>query len=293
MKPSRHISPWHWLLISIGCVLILVFLLTVIGKIHISGDSVIDGKKVAIVKVAGSIFNSEKVIKELDDIKERKDVVAVVLRVNSPGGGIAPSQEIYQKVKDLNETKPVVTSMGDVAASGGYYIALGSHTIVANPGTVTGSIGVIVNYPVVTELMEKVGVDVETIKSGDLKDAGSPTREVTDEDLSYFNDVVMNLHHQFVRVVAISRRLDKEVVEELADGRVYTGEQSLELGLIDTLGTFDDAIRLAGELGGIEGKPKTVEPKRRKPSLIDWLFGDKIQEVRNQFSIPRFEYRWR
>ena len=225
---------------------------------------------------------------------ERGDVKAIVFRVNSPGGAVAPSQEIFEKIKRLNAQLPIVTSVGSVAASGGYYSALGSAYIVANPGSITGSIGVIMDYPVATDLLEKIGLRFETVKSGDLKDAGSPTREVTDADRRYFQEVVRDMHEQFVEAVAWGRHMDVETVMELADGRVFTGRQSLELGLIDTIGTFDDAVAIAAELGDISGKPKLVRPKKDKPQFLGWFFEEAKTEIWSMLKVePAYRWHWR
>ncbi|NOZ03392.1 MAG: signal peptide peptidase SppA [FCB group bacterium] len=286
----RTVNRWVW--ISLGVILVL-YLFVRLFPMGGSRDGLGLGPKVGIVKLEGPIFTSERIVEELSELAEREDVKAIVLRINSPGGAVAPSQEIYEKVKSLRGQKPVVVSVGSMAASGGYYAALGSELIVANQGSITGSIGVILDYPVATELLDKIGLRFETVKSGSLKDAGSPTREVTDADRKYFQTIIRDLHSQFMTAVAENRNLALEDVKRLADGRVFTGTRSFELGLIDTLGTFEDALKIAGELGGIEGKPKTVKIRKKRPPLLEYLLGDLEQTASSWFnSGPAYRWRW-
>ena len=188
--------------------------------------------------------------------------------------------------------KPIVSSMGSVAASGGYYIALGSDTLIANPGTIVGSIGVIMNYPIATELLDKVGIKFETVKSGGLKDVGSYSREVTDADRRHLNEMVTNIHSQFVKAVEDNRSINRSELIKLADGRVFTGLQSKDLGLVDVLGTFEDAVILAGTLGDIKGKPKTVEINKKNNSLFD-LFTSNLEQATSSWFDELPAYRWR
>ena len=227
-----------------------------------------------IVKLEGPIFDVEDILKDLNYFAERSDVKAIVLRVNSPGGAVAPSQEIYEKVKTISLEKPVVTSVGSLAASGGFYAAVGSNKIVANRGSILGSIGVIVEYPVAVKLLDKIGLRFETITSGAAKDIGSPTREVTREDREALESVVNNLHQQFVDAVSSGRSLDRDFVLSIADGRVFTGEQSYELGLVDTLGTLDDAVSLAGHLASLEEIPERIYPEKKRYRLLDYFFNE-------------------
>lgn len=271
-------SPNRWIWISV-LILVAVILLARIFTSDSSSESLSLGPKIGIVTLEGPIIDGTAVIRNLDNMIGRSDVKALVFRINSPGGAVAPSQEIYERVKSINETCPVVVSIGSMAASGGYWAALGSSRIVANPGSVTGSIGVIMDYPIATDLLAKIGLKFETVKSGNLKDSGSPTRAVTEADREYFKSVVQDIHDQFVQVVAENRKLDIAKVRELATGRVYTGRQSLGIGLVDTLGTLQDAVAIAGILGKIDGKPKTVRPPKERPTLIDWI----MEDVRTKF----------
>jgi protease-4 len=240
------------------------------------------GPAVGLIRVQGVILSGEPtspfpdgntyskvVIEQLRRAQSNPDVKAILLRINSPGGSVVGSDEIYQVLRDEIE-KPVVVSMGELAASGGYYIAAGADRIVANPATFTGSIGVILAVTNVEELLDKVGVEVTIIKRGELKDELSPFREMTPEERAWWQGIIDQAYDQFVDVVVEGRGLPREKVLELADGRVYTGRQALELGLIDALGNLPDAIELAAELGGIEGKPRIIE-YRRRPTFFDVL----------------------
>jgi protease-4 len=203
----------------------------------------------------------------------------VVLRVNSPGGGVAPAQEIYDEVIKLKEEKKVVVSMGAVAASGGYYIASPADKIVANPGTITGSIGVIMELPNIEGLMEKIGVKTEVIKSGKHKDIASAFRSMTEEEKKILENLLSDVHEQFIIAVSDSRGMDYDVIKKIADGRIFTGKKAKELGLVDDLGNLQYAIQLAGELSGIKGEPRVVS-KKDKLSFWDLLFdGDFPDEL--------------
>ncbi len=281
-------NKWVWIILS---VIFGLFLLTQIMNVF-SGDGLSLGEKVGIVRLEGPIMSSKSVVRDLEKFRKREDVKAIVLRIDSPGGAVAPSQEIYEKVKKLTQHKPVVVSMGSVGASGGYYAALGSDKIVVNRGSIVGSIGVILEYPVAVELLNKIGLRFETIKSGDTKDSGSPTRKVTEEDRITFKEVIMNLHGQFKRAVSDGRKLSMDVVESLADGRVFTGEQSVEIGLADTIGTMDDAIVIAGVLGKISGSPTTVEAQKKRRGIINLLLGEAEEKIGSRFDVQP-AYRWR
>ena len=288
LRPKTN-SSWVWWGLGSFFLLVIVFRLGVL-----SSNSSIDspGKKVGIVKITGPIISSQSINLQIEKFKNRKDISAIVLRIDSPGGLVAPTQEIYEKVKSIRGIKPIISSMGSVAASGGYYIALGSDTLIANPGTIVGSIGVIMNYPVATELLNKVGIKFETVKSGGLKDVGSYSREVTEADRRHLNEMVANIHSQFIAAVEENRSIDKSKLIKLADGRVFTGQQSKDLGLVDVLGTFEDAISLAGLLSNIEGKPKTIEINKKNNSLFDF-FTTNLEQATNSWFDELPAYRWR
>jgi len=282
-------SNWLWWGLGTFFILVLAFRL---GALSTNTSLEAPGEKVGIVKITGPIISSESINIQLEKFKNRKDISAIVLRIDSPGGLVAPTQEIYEKVKSIRGVKPIVSSMGSVAASGGYYIALGSDTLIANPGTIVGSIGVIMNYPIATELLDKVGIKFETVKSGGLKDVGSYSREVTDADRRHLNEMVTNIHSQFVKAVEDNRSINRSELIKLADGRVFTGLQSKDLGLVDVLGTFEDAVILAGTLGDIKGKPKTVEINKKNNSLFD-LFTSNLEQATSSWFDELPAYRWR
>ena len=288
LKRSRSINRWIW--IAVGAILLIFFISRFFDRTT-SGSGLFGGDKVAIVRLEGLILSAEQVNKELEHFAGRSDVQAIVLRINSGGGVVGASQEIYEKVKRVNQKKPIILSVDNAAASGAYYAALESARIVANHGSLVGSIGVILDYPVVTELFDKLGLHVETIKSGSLKDSGSPTRPVTKEDKEYFQAVVDDQHEQFISAVAEGRSLSLDEVREIADGRIFTGNQALRLSLIDTIGTFDDAIAIAGEMSGIKGKPKKIEVRKDRRSIFDILFSDIPKNIGSRIGVEP-AYRW-
>jgi protease-4 len=235
-----------------------------------------DGNRVAVVEIEGLIVDAERLVRELADYGEDASVRAVVVRIQSPGGVVGPTQEIHDAIQRLRaQGKPVVASMGSVAASGGYYLAAAATRIVANPGTLTGSIGVILQLAEIEGLLRKVGVRYEVIKSGRFKDAGSFARPMTPEERAVLQAVLDDMHDQFVSAVAEGRRLPKDRARALADGRILSGRMARDAGLVDALGGLDEAVRLAAELGGIPGKPRVVRPRRawRLADLADWLGG--------------------
>ncbi len=236
-------------------------------------------KGVGIIEVEGVIYDSGDVIKNIKDFKKREDIAAVVLRVESPGGGVAAAQEIYEELSKLASEKVVVTSMGGVAASAGYYISLGTNYIFANPGTTTGSIGVILQGLEFHNALDSLGIKGFIIKSGKFKDTGSPFREMTVEERQYLQDYIDNIFQQFVNVVVKERKLPREKVLEIADGRILSGEQALKLKLIDELGNMEDAVKKAAEMAGIEGEPKLVYPPKEKVSLLSILLSDMKTEL--------------
>lgn len=231
------------------------------------------GSKVAVVEVYGTITDSRSVIRQLKKWSENESVKAIVLHVDSPGGGIAPSQEIHNEILRIRKEYdiPIVVSMANVAASGGYYISCAADRIMANPGTITGSIGVIISFPTAEKLFDKIGIAYETVKSGELKDVGSLDREMTAKERQMLKNMVMDSYEQFVEAISETRGMDKSDIYPLADGSVFSGRQALNYGLVDTLGGFEDAVRLAAELGGIEGEPETVREIKKPKGILDLL----------------------
>ena len=285
MGSNRKYSYW-----IIG-VLALIIIVSVIPW----EDTFPSGPKVGIVEINMPITVSKYIVEDLNYFNEKSSIIAIVVRLDTPGGGVAASQEIYEKVKIIADKskKPIIASMGGVAASGGYYIALGADTIIANPGTATGSIGVIMSYPVISELMDKIGVQYETIKSGKLKDSGSLFRNLTKEERVYFQELIDDLHSQFEMVVSQERQIPIKEIAKYATGRVYSGKQAVNAGLIDILGTFEDAVHLAAQKAGYLDTPEIVYPPEEKKGLIDILFGDIFQSstIENLVMFPRPEFK--
>jgi len=259
-KPVKR-SRFRKILLLLGIGLGLLFLVNLFfPDLDLSMED-----RVALIRVEGVILDSRETISELKRFADNPYVKAIVLRIDSPGGGVVPSQEIFdavQRIRNKNN-KAVVASMGTVAASGGYYIAAATDRIIANPGTLTGSIGVIMETANVEGLLKKIGVEGIVVKSGKFKDVGSPLRKMTDEEQALLQSVMDDVHKQFIDAVAEGRAMEVDTVQALADGRIFTGRQAKEAKLIDELGNLDDAIQLAADIAGIEGEPKVVEPRRR------------------------------
>lgn len=253
-----------------GMVLLFVACVAVVSSL-IEDDGIAGGDGVGLVELKGAIIDGQETIRQLRQMKKDEHVKAVVLRVDSPGGVVGPSQEIYQAVKSLAKEKKVVVSMGSVAASGGYYVSAPATLIFANPGTITGSIGVLMKFSNIEGLLDKVGMKAFTIKTGKYKDTGSPARPMTAEERALLQGVIDNTHDQFVKAVAQGRRLPETEVRKIADGRILSGEQALALKLVDRLGTLQDAVEEAGRLGGIEGEPELIRPHKKKGHLFDLL----------------------
>lgn len=231
------------------------------------------GDKVALVRVSGIILDPTDVIEELKEYSKDSSVKAIVLRVNSPGGGVAPSQEIYEEILKIKKKKKIIVSMGSVAASGGYYISAPADVIVANAGTLTGSIGVIMEIPNISNLMEKIGIETQVVKSGRHKDMASVFKSLTPEEKEILQTVLDDVHDQFIKAVSEARGMEYEVVRKLSDGRIFTGRMAKDMGLVDELGGLEYAIMLAGKLAGIKGEPKVIY-KEKEFSFIDMLRGE-------------------
>ncbi len=290
-----------WLIGIFGLLAIFFLFVVLIFVFLFSGDDTEDVSSgtagtVALVELNETIISSQQIVQQLKKYRENSNVRAIVLRVDSPGGGVSASQEIYEEVKKTREYgKPIVVSMGAVAASGGYYVSLGASRIVANPGSITGSIGVISQFMHINALLDKIGVTSTTIKSGKLKDAGSPFRKPSDEDKKYFQEMIDDIYDQFVSAVAKERKLDKALVKKYADGRVFTGRKAYELKLIDTLGTYQDAIKIAAQLAQVYGTPRVIKERKRE-KLTDMIFGEVRSELtglKNELlNQPIVQYRY-
>ncbi len=277
MFTRRH--PYlFFLMVSIGILSftsIAVSLISNVGK----DREIKSGEKVGVIEIKGLILEAEPVLEQLKLFRKTDAVKAIVVRIDSPGGAVGPSQEIYREIRKTLEVKPVIASMGAIAASGGYYAAAATDGIVANPGTITGSIGVIMQYTNFRELFEKIGIYPEVIKSGKYKDIGSPVRQLSEAEEGILQEFADNVHQQFIRDVAEGRRMEAEDVQPVADGRIFTGEQAMALGLVDRLGNLSDAVEWAGREGGIEGEIAMIYPPEEKPSLIRYLMDISETEI--------------
>ncbi len=276
-------------LIILG-IIIGLFFLTVVLNLMRSGTTI--GEKVAVIDIAGIISQSEPTIKLIHAYRDDASIKAIVVRIDTPGGSVAPVQEIYSELKKID--KPLVASLGGTAASGGYYLACATDTIIANPGTLTGSIGVIMQFTRIEDLYSKIGLEQQVIKSGKFKDQGSPFRELTEEERVILQETVDNVHEQFVDTVFKAREphLTRSLVEELADGRILSGKQALDFKLLDKLGNLPEAIEFAGELANIEGSPKVVR-KKKKASLLEQLLGINMSPQLGEMfggATPTFRY---
>ncbi len=254
-----------------------------------AGPVALTGEKVGVLEIRGIIVDSRQVLESLKRFAEDRQVKGILVRIDSPGGAVAPSQEIYRELARIHKEgkKKIVASFGNVAASGGYYIAAAADKIVSNPGTITGSIGVIMELSNVQELLDKIGVESYVIKSGELKDIGSITRPITEREKQVLQSVIDDVYMQFVEHVAEGRGMAVEKVKLIANGSIFSGRQALGLGLVDTLGTFQDAVDLVAELAGIEGKPRLVYDQRERLGWIDYVvnrFARGLSQIRRDHS---------
>lgn len=229
--------------------------------------------RIGVVEIEGLLSDARPMLDSLAQFRRDDSVKAVVLRVESPGGGVGASQEVYREVRRTAMEKPVVASLGGIAASGGYYASAAATYIIANPGTLTGSIGVVAHLPNLQGLFDKVGYRTVTIKSGQFKDIGNPGRTMTDAEIALLQETLDDMHEQFIKDVAEGRRLSLEHVRGIADGRVFSGEKALELKLVDALGNFQDAVIKAKDLGGIVGEPRIVYADKKRRGLLRLLLG--------------------
>lgn len=252
----------------------LLFMFSLFFAALIGGDGIQFGDKVAVVAIEGVITDPDSISKQIKEYGERDDIKAIVVRIDSPGGGVGPSQEIYRELKKVSAKKEVVVSMGSVAASGGYYIAAAADKIIANPGTITGSIGVIMEFASLEDLLSKIGLKGYVIKSGEYKDIGSPFRGMKDDERKLLQGVIDDVHKQFIGIVAENRKLNIDAVKKIADGRIFSGMQAQQIGLVDEIGNFQDAIDTAASMANIKGKPAVLYPEKERPMLWDVIFGD-------------------
>lgn len=300
---------WFWgIFISLLAVAVIFLGISFLylAKITSKGDRYYEqtgsgSGKVAVVNLDFTILSSESIVRQFIKFGDDKSIKAIILKVNTPGGGVAASQEMYEIIKRTRDKgKPVIVSISSLGASGGYYAACGGSIIVADPGSLVGSIGVIMNLMNFKDLAEKIGITENIIKSGELKDAGNPFRELNEKDKEYFQDIVNDSYDQFLDVVSKERKMDKEKLKEYANGRVFTGRQAKDIGLIDSLGTFEDAVRIAGRMAGIEGEPSLVREKERlslAERILDGFTNNEIksikEEIKDEFmNQPLLQYKF-
>ena len=299
---QKRSNLWLWVIVGGGAFLFFILCLAALSAMFTNNNSPGISRAsnlVASLEIKGTISDSKVFIEELKEYGNRSNVKSVIIRIDSPGGGVAASQEIYEAIKKFREEteKKVVVSMASTAASGGYYIACAADMIFANQGSITGSIGVIAQWYDYSDLLRWAKMQSIVIKSGELKDSGSGFRPMTDEEKVYFQSLISDMHGQFVSAVSESRDIPEEEVRKLADGRVYTGIQAKENRLIDEIGTFQDAVEAAAKMGGIIGEPKLLTPVKKRFSALDILLGNAesvlpLASVGSESHI-RFEYLWR
>jgi len=257
------------------------FFLGVYGISAVSGKkhSFAIGDRVGIVTVEGFIGDGNEVIEQINEFDRDESIRAVIVRIDSPGGSVAPSQEIYEAIIKLKKNKKVVSSMGSVAASGGYMIACATDKIVANPGSITGSISAIMHFANAEELLKKIGLKTTAIKSGKYKDIGSPARGMTAEEKVLIQELVDDIYDQFLDTVSRSRKIPKEDLRKIADGRVFSGRQAKKLGLVDYIGDMNYAVELVGKMSGIQGKPEIVYPLKKGSKFWEFILGDAMNAL--------------
>jgi protease-4 len=269
-------------------IFILVFIIFVASfMIGIVGQGF--GDKIGIVEIEGVIADGKDAMDDIVRFKEDDGIRGVIIRINSPGGSVGPSQEIYHELKKLSAKKKVYISTSSVCASGGYYIASAGEKIYANPSTITGSIGVIMEQVVAEELLKKIGIQPNTLKAGKFKDVGSPFRKMKDDERAYFQQILDSIHEQFIKDVADGRKMPFEQVKKLSDGRIYTGTQAKELGLVDSIGTFYDTVDDMKKDLGIKGKPVLVYGKRPF-SLLKWLISSATETIIKHYNAAPVYY---
>jgi protease-4 len=283
MFSRRH--PYLFFFLAFACIIAgTSVVLSLIGLFSPEKRAMKYGEKVGVIEVKGVILNSGPVLEDLKKFRTAKAVKAIVVRIDSPGGAVGPSQEIYREIRKTSEKKPVIASMGAVAASGGYYIASAADGIVANPGTITGSIGVLMEYTNFRALFEKIGLYPVVITSGKYKDAGSPLREMTEDERNLLQNFVDTVHRQFVDDVAAGRKMERSNVEKIADGRIISGETAKLHGLVDKMGNLEDAVSWAAKKGGIRGQADVIYLPEEKLSLIEYILDMTSAHIKQLFA---------
>ncbi len=278
--------------VAVAVIFALFFITGILSAVlNLGLEKPVIGDRIGVVEINGIIKSSDEILKQLYEFDNNKKVKAILIRIDSPGGAVGPSQEIYSEIMKIKKNKPVVASIGTLGASGGYYIASGATKVVANPGSITGSIGVIIQFYTFHQLLNKFGIKGEAVKSGEYKDTGSPLREMTKEERAYIQSVIDDVHNQFLEAVSVGRNLKKEQILPIADGRILTGKRAKELKLIDEIGNFNDAVLLCKKLANIEGEPKLLYPKKKKVSLLDLLSGISENDAKGRILMLLSELR--
>lgn len=283
------------LLIFGGLFVALVALSLVLAASLGDGGLGFGGEKIGVVEIKGPITSSKETREDLRKFRRDDSIKGIVVRVNSPGGAVAPSQELFHALQETKKEKPLAVSMGSTAASGGYYIACGADQIFANAGTITGSIGVITQFFNVQKLLDKANVEVNTVTSGKYKNAGSPFEEFTEDQREYFGDLVNDIYGQFVDDVAESRKLERSKVEKFADGRIFTGRRAAELEFIDEVGTFSDTVDWVKNEAGLKGEPNLAYPPKDGMGFLSRAVEGVSDTVSNELKssqTPLLEYRF-
>jgi protease IV len=263
---------------KIALIVVIIVVVCFVALFIIGSLASVGAGKIGVIEIEGTITDMKDAMEDVVKFKEDDSIRGVILRINSPGGAVGPTQEIYSEIKKMKRLKKVYVSMGSVCASGGYYIAVTGDKVYASPSTITGSIGVIMQQTVVEDLMKKIGVEANTIKSGIMKDTGTPFRKMRDDERQYLQGVIDSIYEQFVNDVAEGRKLPVDRVKQLADGRIYTGLQAKETGLVDNIGNFYDVVDDMQKTLGIRGKPSLVYGKRPF-SFLRWLISSAIEDI--------------
>lgn len=300
---ETHSNVVLWILVGCGALLVFGALLFVVLLYSMKTDSSSDfsfgENKIGLVELTGQIFESGPTVEQLEKYGKDSSIRAIVLRINSPGGSAAASQEIYDAIHRIRDKrkKPIVASIASVGASGAYYAACATDKVYANPSALTGSIGVIAQWYTYGDLLKWAKMKDVVVKSGEFKDTGDPARDLTEAERAYLQRLINDTYEQFVSAVARGRKLSVKTVQPLADGRVFTGREAKELKLIDETGDLQAAIDGAAALAKIKGEPRIVKPVKPKPSLFDLLFGDASAflpaPLQRMTSGPSLQFLWR
>lgn len=277
MKKSRTGRAILFIVLVVGAFLVLSLIAArMFGKEDDGAgwkDWLGQGDKIGVIRLEGVMASSDETLKRLKKFRKSSSIKAIVIRINSPGGTVAPAQEIYREIVRTKQKKPVVVSMETVAASAAYYVASASDRIVCSKGTITGSIGVIMMMADIHSIIEKIGVNVNVIKAGKYKDIGSGVRPLTEEERNILEGFAREIHEQFIADVLAGRKgkIDEAKLRTIADGRFFSGEKAKEFGLVDTIGNFYDAVRIAADLGGIKTEPTLVYPEKKWENYLELL----------------------